>query len=54
MREVEKMTYAGRYPEKLRELMARWNLTEEFEAAKRVVKTFYLYKSKKICVVKER
>lgn len=41
MREVEKMTYAGRYPEKLRELMARWNLTEEFETAKRVVQTYY-------------
>ena len=40
MREVEKMTYAGRYPEKLRELMARWNLSE-FETAKRVVQTYY-------------
>ena len=41
MREVEKMTYAGRYPEKLRELMARWSLSEEFETAKRVVQTYY-------------
>ena len=41
MREVAKMTYAGRYPEKLCELMARWNLTEEFETAKRVVQTYY-------------
>ena len=41
MQDFEIKTYAGRYPEKLRELMARWNLTEEFEAAKRVVKTYY-------------
>ena len=40
MREVEKMTYAGRYPEKLRELMARWNLSE-FETAQKVFETYY-------------
>ena len=41
MQEFEKMTYAGKYPEKLHELMARWSLSEEFETAKRVVQTYY-------------
>ena len=40
MREFEKMMYAGKYPAKLRELMARWSLSE-FETAKRVVQTYY-------------
>lgn len=41
MRDFEIKPYAGKHPEKLRELMARWNLTEEFETAKRVVQTYY-------------
>lgn len=40
MREFEKMTYTGKYPEKLHELMARWNLSE-FETAQKVVETYY-------------
>ena len=40
MQEFEKMTYAGKHPEKMRELTARWNLSE-FETAKRVVQTYY-------------
>ena len=40
MQEVEKMTYAGKHPEKLHELMARWNLPE-FETALKVVQTYY-------------
>ena len=40
MQEFEKMTYTGKYLEKLHELMARWNLSE-FETAKRVVQTYY-------------
>ena len=41
MQDFEIKTYAGRYPEKLRELMARWNLTEEFETAQKVFETYY-------------
>lgn len=40
MRNFEIKPYAGKYPEKLRELTARWNLSE-FETAKRVVQTYY-------------
>lgn len=40
MQEFEKMTYAGKYPEKLHELMARWSLSE-FETALKVVQTYY-------------
>lgn len=40
MRDFEIKPYAGKYPEKLCELMARWNLSE-FETAKRVVQTYY-------------
>lgn len=40
MREFEKMTYTGKYPEKLHELMARWSLSE-FETALKVVQTYY-------------
>ena len=34
MRDFEIKPYAGKHPEKLRELMARWSLSEEFETAK--------------------
>ena len=40
MQEFEKMTYAGKYPVKLHELMARWNLPE-FETAQKVFETYY-------------
>ena len=40
MREFEKMTYTGKYPTKLHELMARWSLPE-FETALKVVQTYY-------------
>lgn len=40
MQEFEKMTYAGKYPVKLHELMARWNLSE-FKTALKVVQTYY-------------
>lgn len=40
MQEFEKMTYAGKYPEKLHELMARWSLSE-FETAQKVFETYY-------------
>ena len=40
MQDFEIKPYAGKYPEKLRALMARWNLSE-FETAKRVVQTYY-------------
>lgn len=40
MQEFEKMTYAGKYPVKLHELMARWNLSE-FVTAQKVVQTYY-------------
>lgn len=40
MQEFEKMTYTGKYLEKLHELMARWNLSE-FETALKVVQTYY-------------
>ena len=38
MRDFEIKPYAGKYPEKLRELMARWNLSE-FETAQKVFET---------------
>lgn len=40
MQDFEIKPYAGKYPEKLRALMARWNLSE-FEAAQKVVETYY-------------
>ena len=40
MRDFEIKPYAGKYPEKLRELMTRWNLSE-FETAQKVFETYY-------------
>ena len=39
MRDFEIKPYAGKYPEKLRELMARWSLSE-FETAQKVFETY--------------
>ena len=40
MRDFEIKPYAGKYPEKLHELMARWSLSE-FETALKVAQTYY-------------